>query len=585
MAFDGIVTRAVSLELSRYLSGGKVEKIYQPERDELVFFVHGPLGRVRFYTSSSSEHCGIYMTDEDYRNPAAPPALCMLMRKHLQGSRIVDIRQTGSDRMIEMFFESRDEMGFTVDKKLIIEIMGRHSNIILVEKETGRILGAVKHITGEESRARQILPGGTYEYPPSQDKIPFDRVTKEDISGFIDDSRDVSKALLDNISGISPVMARYLAYGGGEPSADDTAGDSDAGLWRPDAESIASRLAYVLEKIESGDLETRVYIKENGTPADFSVVKIPEYEERYSCVETSSVSEAIAYYYRNRNTSNRVRQKSQALSKTVTAALKKARLKKQRLSEDILTARDSEKFRLYGELLTANLHLIKTGDKEAHVTNYYNGEPISIPLDVRYAPAKNAQIYFKKYSKSKTALIEKQRQLEQTDTDITYLESVSSFIENASAVEDLDDIRAELIEQGYVRARKQKGRAQKPKMRFIEYRSSGGHRILVGRNNKENDQLTLKKAARTDIWFHTKDIPGSHVILFPEGREVDDASMLEAANIAAWHSKARTSSNVPVDYTEVRHVKKPSGAKPGMVIFTDNRTLYMTPKDPSDLKV
>ncbi len=577
MAFDGIVTRAVSHELTRFLTGGKVEKIYQPERDELVFYVHGPLGRVRFYTSSSSEHCGIYITDEDYKNPSAPPALCMLLRKHLQGSRIVDISQKGSDRMIEMLFESRDEMGFTVDKKMIIEIMGRHSNIILTDNKTGRILGAVKHITGEESRARQILPGGTYEYPPAQEKISFDKVTEEDIARFIAGSRDPAKALLDNITGISPVMARFLALGEGEPD--------ESGLWRPSPADIHERLETVLRRIETDDLDVTVYLKENGTPSDFSVVKIPEYEERFDTVRLDTVSEAIAYYYRHRSTSNRVKQKSQALAKTITAALKKSRLKKQRLSEDILKAQDSEKYRLYGELITANIHLIRTGDKEAHVTNYYDGQPISIPLDVRYAPAKNAQIYFKKYSKSKTALVEKQRQLEQTENDISYLESVASFIENANAVEDLDDIRAELIEEGYVRARKQKGRKKKPAMRFIEYRTSGGFRVLVGRNNKENDQLTLKKAARTDIWFHTKDIPGSHVILFPEGREVDDASMYEAAGIAAWHSKARGSSNVPVDYTEVRHVKKPSGAKPGMVIFTDNRTLYMTPKDPSDLRL
>ena len=319
MAFDGIVTRAISYELRKFLLGGKVEKIYQPERDELVFFVHGPLGRVRFYASSSSEHCGIYMTDDDYKNPDMPPALCMLMRKHLQGSRIVDIYQTGSDRMIEMLFESRDEMGFTVDKKLVIEIMGRHSNIVLIEKETGRILGAVKHITGEESRARQILPGGTYEYPPAQGKIPFDSVTAEDITGFIDDERDVSKALLNNISGISPVMARYLAYGSGEPGADPY--DDRNGLWRPSPSDISARLSDVLGRIEKGDLDVTVYLKENGTPADFSVVKIPEYEARYEALRTDTVSSAIAYYYSNRNTSNRIRQKSQALSKTVTAAL------------------------------------------------------------------------------------------------------------------------------------------------------------------------------------------------------------------------------------------------------------------------
>jgi predicted ribosome quality control (RQC) complex YloA/Tae2 family protein len=260
--------------------------------------------------------------------------------------------------------------------------------------------------------------------------------------------------------------------------------------------------------------------------------------------------------------------------------LKKLRLKKQRLSEDLLKAENSEKYRLYGELITANLHLIKTGDKEARVTNYYDGSPITIPLDVRYAPSKNAQMYFKKYSKSKTAIVEKKKQLKETDDDITYIESVAGFIDNARTTDEIDQLRTELTDAGFLRRRKTKGLQKKQKSKPYEYFTASGMRILAGRNNRENDELTLKKAGRMDIWLHTKDIPGSHTILFTEGKKPDEADLFEAAKIAAWHSKARGSENVPVDITEVRHVKKPSGAKPGMVIFTDNRTVYVTPEDP-----
>ena len=583
MAFDGIVTRSITRELSQALSGGKVEKIYQPEKDELVFFVHGPLGRVRFYASCNNDHAGIYLTEEQYDNPASPSSFCMLLRKHLQGSRIVSVSQVDTERIIELAFETRDEMGFKTDKKLIIEIMGRHSNIVLCEissshssnheaggnNEAGnkregnsmRIADSIKRVSIDESRARQVLPGQPYEYPPSQDKLPFDKVTADDLYQLPED-RERSKTVLDHISGLSPVMARYIS----EDPAPDV---------------MYHQLTDIISRVDRGSITPVVYLKDEKTPADFHVVRIPEYEERYTSLSFDKVSEAVAWYYSHRNASNRVRQKAQTLERSVGGILKKLRLKKQRLSEDLLKAENSEKYRLYGELITANIHMMKTGDKEVTVTNYYTGEPITIPLDVRFAPAKNAQQYFKKYSKSKTAIVEKKKQLEETDGDIAYIESVASFLDNAETTEEIDQLRQEMTDAGFLRRRKVKGLQKKQKSRPHEYFTSGGFRVLVGRNNKENDELTMKKAGRMDLWLHTKDFPGSHTILFTEGKQPSEEDLHEAAQIAAWHSKARDSENVPVDITEVRHVKKPSGAKPGMVIFTDNRTVYVTPKIPS----
>ena len=562
MAFDGIVTRSVTRELGRALTGGKVEKIYQPEKDELVFFVHGPDGRVRFYASSNNDHAGIWLTQEQYDNPANPSSFCMLLRKHLQGSRIVDIVQVDTERIIEISFESRDEMGFRTDKKLIIEIMGRHSNIILADivQESLKIVDSIKRISIDESRVRQVLPGQPYEYPPSQGKVPADKVT-EDFLASLPEGRELSRTILDSVSGLSPVMARFAAQD-------------------PDPREICKRVAGLISDVDSGRLCPAVYLKEDDVPADFHVIRIPEYEERYNIRAFDTVSEAVEWYYLHRSASNRVRQKAQTLDRSVRSILKKLRLKKQRLSEDLLKAENSEKYRLYGELITANLHLIKTGDKEARVTNYYDGSPITIPLDVRYAPSKNAQMYFKKYSKSKTAIVEKKKQLKETDDNITYIESVAGFIDNARTTDEIDQLRTELTDAGFLRRRKTKGLQKKQKSKPYEYFTASGMRILAGRNNRENDELTLKKAGRMDIWLHTKDIPGSHTILFTEGKKPDEADLFEAAKIAAWHSKARGSENVPVDITEVRHVKKPSGAKPGMVIFTDNRTVYVTPEDP-----
>ena len=558
MAFDGIVTRAVAQELSAVLASGRIDKVYQPQRDELIFLIRTGKEKRKLYASCNNDHPGIFFTEDEFQNPPEPPSFCMLLRKHLQGSRILQISQRGAERIIELTAGSRDKMGFLIEKKLIVEIMGRHSNIILVDIPSGKILDSIKRISTDVNRARQVLPGRDYIYPPLQGKIPFDQVTQEDLST---ESEDGPGELLSKIQGISPVIAREIA---GEETAAER----------------KERFGQILSALKEHRLHPTVYLRENGTPADFHVVPIMQYRDGFRHLTFPSVSQTISYYYAHRSSSNRIKQKSVELSKSVNSALKKLYLKKQRLLEDILQAEQADKYRLYGELLTANIHRVQRGTTTAKVLNYYDGEEVSIPLDDWLDPAKNAQRYYKKYAKAKQAIKEKNIQLKETDRDIIYLESVSSFIQNASSTEEVDNLREELIETGFVRKKRKNDKRRRQKQDSLQYTTSDGFKVLVGRNNKENDRLTFKMAGRNDIWFHTKDIPGSHVILFTGGGQISDKALLETASIAAYHSKARDSENVPVDHTAVRHVKKPNGAKPGMVIFSHNKTLYVTPELP-----
>lgn len=553
MAFDGLVTRAIVNELKDNLLQGKIDKVYHPEKNELVFSVHTNKQKYKLYACVDTNHPGIFITEDEFQNPLTPSGFCMLLRKHLTGARIINISQKDWERIVEIDFETRDELGFNVNKKLIVEIMGKHSNIILVDTKTDKILDSIKRISIDVNRARQILPGMIYEYPPTQNKISPDKLTSADFDNFSD-----PRSILNNIQGISPLIAEELF----------------------ESQSPHEKLKGFLNLLENRDLTCKIFLKEEDIPMDFHVLPIESYHELKS-KNMDTVSKTIEYYYSHRESSNRVKQKSTDLNKHVNTTIKKLYLKKQKLSEELLKAEHSEKYRLYGELLTANIHSIKPGSSSVDVLNYYNGETITIPLDKRYHPSKNAQNYFKKYSKSKTAIVEKNNQLEHTDADILYLESVMSFIEMADSTETIDNIREELIESGFIRRRKlSKQPKKKNEIKPFTYTTTDGFIVLAGRNNKENDILTTKKAAKNDLWFHTKDIPGSHTILFTGGKDPSDIAIFEAAAIAAYHSKGRMSENVPVDYTKIKFVKKPSGAKPGMVIFTDNKTVYVTPKLP-----
>lgn len=572
MAFDAIVTRAMVKELNDLILLGKIDKIYQPIRDELVINIHTKRGNKRLFASASSNAPRLHFIDYNTANPATPFAFCMLLRKHLSGGRIIAIKQKDCERIIEFSFETLNELGFTLGKKLIFEIMGKHSNIILVDTESGNIVDAIKRVSIDTSRARQVLPGMRYEYPPAQDKIGFDELTFEEFAAL----QPSPKIYLNTIGGISPAIARELA---------------DMALNRCKQEAFelikaASQIGNApetnLARDSRQEIKPVIYYedKECTKPLDYHVMNLNELEQSAYSRHFDSMSECIDSFFSGKINSSLVKQRSHDLYKKVQAMYDKAVLKKQKLSEDLISAQDSEYLRLYGEILTANLHAVKPGISKVKLVNYYDGSEIEIPLDTRFSASKNAQIYFKKYGKSKTAIKEKTSQLKETQADIDYLDSVLSFLDEPENSDDIEAVRAELVECGYLRPRKLKGKALKFKPSPHRYKSPSGFDILVGRNNKENDLLTLKTASKSDIWLHTKDIPGSHVILKTNGENAAADDIYCAAAIAAWHSKAKSSANVAVDYVPVRYVKKPSGAKPGMVIFTNNRTVYIDPALP-----
>ena len=559
MSFDGMVTYAAVKEFRDKLTLGKIEKIYQPQPEQLLFNIHTKQGKQKLFISSSGNHSAAYLVNDTPENPPEPPVFCMVLRKHLSAARISDIVQHENDRIIEIIMETVNELGFSVNKKLVIELMGKHSNILLVDMTTDKIIDSIKHVSIDVNRARQILPGKSYQYPPAQEKTPFTEITADNMQRLTSSELQPERAIMAQIQGISPALAESIAA----------------------ADNKFDQLRSIIYSIDSGDSSPIVYVDETGKPVDFHITPLTVYENSYDAVEFDTFSEAAAYFFSHRESSNTIKQKSNDLMRVVKSHLDKLKLKTQRLNEDLVKAENSEKYRIYGELLTANLHAAKPGTSSITVLNYYDGSQIDIPLDPKFSPSKNAQNFYKKYGKSKTAVKEKKVQLEEVGREIEYLESVVSFIDRAASIEEIDLIKQELIESGFIRfrkTRKEQKKASKPKP--YSYTISSGKTVLVGRNNKENDWLTLKKASGTDMWFHTKDIPGSHAILFLEGSEPTEEDLFETAAIAAFHSKGADSENVPVDYTKVRHVKKPSGAKPGMAIFYHNRTLYVTPKLP-----
>lgn len=555
MAFDGIVTRAMSRELAQKLEGSRIDKIHQPDKLEMVFTIRTRSSQEKLFISISAGRAELHLaSDESFDNPKTPPAFCMLMRKHLSGAFIDKIEQVDWERIIRVSLTIKDEMGYPQQVYLYVELMGRYSNLILVSGQ-GKILAAMKNVSEDQSRVRPISLGQDYVLPPAQDKV-----FPEGASQSFLEPLKTYKDVLSNIQGISPIIAEEIVES-------------------PSRRAYIDRLLAAIQ-----DPQPSVYIREDDRLADFHVKRL-EYHDGFKRKDFDTISQAVSYFFEGRISSNRMRQKTAVLDGFLTDSLKKLHLKLQKLHEDLEAADRADKYQLYGELLTANLHLLKAGMDSVQVTNYYDGQEIKIPLDPMLQPNQNAQRYFKKYSKAKRAKIEKQEQIDLAKEEIEYLTSVASFLRNAETVEEVDAIKAELSQGGYLR-NKQKINKQKKKnesrskFKPKEYVTSGGFRLLVGRNNKENDQLTMKKASKKDLWFHTKDIPGSHVIMFTEGQEPQAQDIYQAAAIAAYHSAGKESENVPVDMVQVKYVKKPNGAKPGMVIFKNNQTFYVTPKLP-----
>ena len=543
MSFDGVFAGVIARQLNKELSGAKIEKVQQPEPDEIILQVNSQAGRKKLLLCINPQGARVHYTALPYENPSDAPNFCMLLRKHIQGGRIISVSQPETERIICFDIETVNELGYSVSKRLIAETMGKHSNLILEDTQSGKIIDSIKRISIDVNRYRQILPGFPYVLPPSQDKKDFWTVESSD---------DVSASDIQGLSGALRAEIR-------------TAADA----------------AKIREQLLNGELFPAVYLKPDKSPAEVHVTELKELEASCEVLRFDTPGEALDYFYSHRQESNRVLQRSAELNRTLSGLIDKQLLKKQRLLDELKQADRADEYRIKGELITANIGSIKPGSKKVTVTSYYDGSEVEIALDEKLSAAKNAQAYFKRYSKLKASVKEKLAQLKDCEDEIAYLESVQGLIPGAGTHEELDLIRSELIAEGHLRGKKASERSRKnskPKPR--RFKTSTGYELCVGRSSAENDYITFRLGCKTDLWFHTKDIPGSHLVLFTNGEEMDAETIYEVAGIAAWFSKGKDSENVPVDYVPLRYVKKPAGAKPGMVIFTNNRTVWINPKAP-----
>ncbi|MEC2037826.1 NFACT RNA binding domain-containing protein [Bacillus altitudinis] len=567
MSFDGIFTYGMTNELQETLTGGRISKIHQPYKHELIFHIRSKGKNHKLLLSAHPSYARVQLTEHHDDNPSEPPMFCMLLRKHLEGGFIERFEQIGLDRVIVLHVRSRNEIGDEQTRKLYIEIMGRHSNLILVEDETEQIIDGLKHLSPSVNSYRTVLPGHQYLLPPAQQKLnPFD-VTKEDILKHLRfQEGKIANQIVDTFSGVSPLFAKEAVH--------------RAGL--ANQETIPSTLLEMFQLIQAHSFTPQLTRKDG--KEYFYLLELQHVDGDMKTFD--SLSELLDRFYFGKAERDRVKQQAADLERFVANEKKKNENKLKKLTRTLEESQNAHKYQLYGELLTANIYAIKKGDKEATVINYYDedGREITIPLKTNKTPSENAQAYFTKYQKAKNAVEAVNEQIERTHEEIAYFDELIQQLSSASP-KDLEEIREELVEGKYLRP-KQKRNAKKKKPSAIQleaYESSQGVPILVGKNNKQNEYLTTKAAARDDIWLHTKDIPGSHVVI--RHKAPDEQTLLEAAQIAAYFSKAKESSSVPVDYTKIRHVKKPNGAKPGFVTYDQQQTLFVTPDEDVVLKL
>ena len=570
MPMDAVCLQAVLQELRPVLTGLRIEKINQPARDQLVLqfrFGH------RLLLSAGGGASRIQLTKTARDNPAEPPMFCMLLRKHLTGGRITAITQPPMERLAELEVDITDDFGRQGRRWLVLEAMGRSSNIILLDEER-RIVDCLRRVDGDLTEARRVLPGLFYEYPPTQGKLPFPEAAEElpSLLAAANPERRLDEFLMDTCSGISPLLAREIAC--------RACGSSEKRIFELTAqeeEAFLKESAVLAEQVrENRFVPTGLYRGDKF--ADFTCVPVIQYGTAVENKTHESFSALLDAFYEERERNDRIRQRGQDLVKTASAARDRLRRKLAQLQKEYLQTQDRDQLRICGDLITANLWRMERGPAAFTTENYYDdNKPITIQLDPLLTPQQNAAKYYKRYTKAKTAEIHLQEQMAIAERDAAYLDAVLEEIARAETEQDFLDIRAELKETGFLKAKGKEKKELKRQTKPREYRTSGGFRVLVGRNNRQNDQLT-KSADHRDLWLHTQKIHGSHVILCTGGAEVPQQDLLEAAALAAWHSQARESGNVPVDHTPVKYVKKPAGARPGMVIYTTYRTVFVTPE-------
>ena len=571
MPLDAISLRAVVEELRPELLGLRIEKVQQPSRDQVILLLRG---NRRLLINAGANAPRIQLTKIQRDNPAEPPMFCMLLRKHLVGAKIAEISQPPLERLVKMELDIIDDFGQPGKRTLVLEAMGRRSNLILLDGE-GRIVDCMRRVDAEMSPQRQVLPGLYYELPPATDRLA---VTEETEEGFREKLACANREqrcesfLLDHYFGLAPLMARELVYraaGDTDRRIFELSGGEETALW----EEIAQFASNVNE-----NRFTPFCLKKDGRPTEFFCLPITQYGSGMEQVTYESFSELLDAFYETRERMDRVRQRGAELIRTATTARDRMRRKLATQEKDYAATQDRDQLRICGDLITSNLYRMERGQSKLVCENYYdeNYAEISIPLDPLLTPQQNAAKYYKRYNKAKTAEKHLTEQMEIARRDLTYLESVLEEIDKAELEQDFNDIRAELREAGFIRqqGKKEMNRPAKPR----QFKTSAGYRVLVGRNNRQNDKLTLKDADHRDLWFHTQKIHGSHVILCTEGRQVDEDTIVEVAKIAAYYSQARESGNVPVDYTPVKNVKKPAGGRPGMVIYHVYNTVNVTPE-------
>ncbi len=568
MAFDGITIAGITKELNQLLTGGRIYKIAQPESDELLLTVKNNGSQYRLLLSADASLPLVYLTDKNKQSPMTAPGFCMLLRKHLQNARILDITQPGLERIIRIRLEHLNEMGDLCQKTLVIEIMGKHSNIIFCNENT--IIDSIKHISGMVSSVREVLPGREYFIPQTQ--------SKQEPLAFLEETPDAGrqdfkekllsmpmplyKALYCAYTGFSPVMAQEICFRAGLD------GDIPAGSQTPEAlERLYDTFLALLKQIASGDFQPNI-IYEKKTPIEFAALPLTLYADK-DAVSFDSVSEVLEHYYEEKNTLTRIRQKSADLRKIVQTALERNIKKYDLQLRQMKDTEKREKYRIYGELLNTYGYGAEPGARSLEALNYYTDEMITIPLDDTLTPSENAKKYFDKYGKMKRTFEALSELTIEVKAEIEHLESIAAALDIALQEEDLVQIKEELIESGYIR-RKGGGKKIKVTSRPFHYLSSDGFHMYVGKNNYQNDELTFKLASGNDWWFHAKGIAGSHVIVRTEGKELPDRTFEEAARLAAWYSKGREQEKVEIDYLQKKNVKKPNGAKPGFVVYYTN---------------
>lgn len=585
MAFDGLTVLSVATELKAKLIDSKIDKVYQPERDEIFLKIRSGSSQYKLVLSVSSSNPRVFLAGNyEKQNPKKAPVFCMTLRKHIQGGIITEVEQIDFERIIRITVESYDELKTKTKKDLYIEIMGKHSNIILVSRDESRIIDSIKRVPLSISRLRQVLPGGEYELPPNQDKVSplnisigrdlevlYDRISRSDI--------DIAKSITKNVLGFSDQSSREIVYRSGLDSS--MRGSS---INRNELSKIAEEIKKAIEGIKSMTERPNIVVDQSKDKmVDFSAIV----QTKYSGFEVidGEMSEIIEEFYSKKEKKDRIHQRTQTLRKNLTLKLDRLTNKIKKQEKELKESEKADIYRIKGELITSYIYMIEKGMKVVRVLNYYDNNEIDISLDENLTPSENAQRYFKKYNKLKTANQELGAMLVDESAEADYLQSTLYMIESCDDEAELKEIREELMREGYINTFKMPKRTTKPETSFMKFISSGGNQILVGKNNKQNDYITLRLADNDDIWLHTKDIPGSHVVIKCAGKKVGDEEIKEAALLAAYYSKGRMSSNVPVDYTQKKNVKKPSKSKPGMVIYEKNRTIYVTPTDEEKAKI